>query len=233
MIIIIKITKRPMLLLTKQTKGLTVNNLVDLTFYKQSFSHLSTSIPNIDESTISKEILEVQTLKQLRAFAKQHKINLKGITLKNKTVNVILAHFLRARASTAPVEILDRKFAIITNDFDYIDVSLWFRGNKKSLDRCLSTRQFKRLLAHYVKKEKIKPDNPLYPAIQTDGFVFLPPILAVHVASYLSVELHYEILEYYLYSRVSQIEAVYEAKIESLKQDNINLQLGIKLNRKA
>jgi hypothetical protein len=224
-----------MLLLTKQTKGLAVNNLINLTFYKQSFSHLSTSIPNIDESTISKEILEVQTLKQLRAFAKQHKINLKGIRLKNKIVNVILAYFLRARASTAPVEILDRKFDIITNDFDYIDVSLWFRGNKKSLDRCLSTRQFKRLLAHYVKKEKVEPDNSLYPVIQTnkDNSIFLPPILAVHVASHLSVKLHYEILEYYLYSKVSQIEAMYEAKIESLKQDNINLQLGIKLNKKA
>ena len=55
--------------------------------------------------------------------------------------------------------------------------------------------------------------------------------MSVYVASYLSHELHYEILEYYLFSKVSQIEAVYEAKIKSLEQEKINLELGIKLNR--
>ena len=63
-----------------------------------------------------------------------------------------------------------------------------------------------------------------------DKNIFLPPVLSVYVASYLS-ELHYEILEYYLFSKVSQIEAVYEAKIKSLEQEKINLELGIKLNR--
>jgi len=220
-----------MLFLSKQTK----------TFYGYSFSHFSTSTTSIDESAnllselVSEEILQGQTLKQLRTFARKHNISLKGNYLKTKIVNIILAHFLRIRVSRAPVEVLDRKFTIKTNDYDYIDVGLWFHGQKRLLDRCLSTRQFKNLLAHYVKKEKIEFDDPRYPSLKrtNDSYVFLPAILAVHAASHLSVELHYEILEYYLYSRASQIEAVFEAEIASLKQENINLQLGIKLNKKA
>ena len=59
----------------------------------------------------------------------------------------------------------------------------------------------------------------------------MPPVLAVFVSSYLSPQLHYEILEYYLYGKVDQIEAVSKAKISSLEQQLAIANLDIKLNR--
>lgn len=59
----------------------------------------------------------------------------------------------------------------------------------------------------------------------------MPPILAVFVASYLSPKLHYNILEYYLHSRMDQIESVYKATIDSLEQKLLISELGLKLNR--
>jgi hypothetical protein len=52
------------------------------------------------------------------------------------------------------------------------------------------------LLATHIEKEKIESNDPIYQSIQTnkDNPIFLPPVLAVYVASYLNVKLHYEIL---------------------------------------
>jgi len=111
----------------------------------------------------------------------------------------------------------------------HINVSVWFRGKRKKLDRCIKSKRFQKLLAEYSKKESNTITIPIQP--DENNAIFLPPVLSVYVASYLSHELHYEILEYYLFSKVSQIEAVYEAKIKSLEQEKINLELGIKLNR--
>jgi hypothetical protein len=86
--------------------------------YFSTFSH------SIDESNISKEILEVQTIKQFKSFAKKHEINLRGFRVKEKIVNIILAHFLHIKASTTPVEVLNKTFNIVTNDDGYINVSL-------------------------------------------------------------------------------------------------------------
>ena len=81
----------------------------------------------------------------------------------------------------------------------YINVSVWFQGKGKKLDRCIKSKRFQKLLAEHIKKE---PNIiiPIQPGKDKD--TFLPPVLSVCVASYLSHELHYEILEYYLFSKV-------------------------------
>ena len=175
----------------------------------------------------SKEILETKTIAEMRTLAKHRQINLKGSRKKDQIINIILAHFLQIKTQT-PLEVIDNSFHIVSNDLGHINVSVWFKGKSKKLDRCIKSKRFQKLLAEYSKKESntiipIQPDE--------DNAIFLPPVLSVYVASHLSHELHYEILEYYLFSKVSQIEAVYEAKIKSLEQEKINLELGIKLNR--
>ena len=110
---------------------------------------------------------------------------------------------------------MDNSFHIVSNDLGYINVSVWFKGKGKKLDRCIKSKRFQKLLAEYIKKESNTITIPIQPG--EDNAIFLPPVLSVYVASYLSHELHYEILEYYLFSKVSQIEAVYEAKIKSLE----------------
>ena len=175
----------------------------------------------------SKEILEAKTIREMKILAKRSKINLKGGRKKNEIVNIILAHFLQIKTSKTPFEVLDKSFDIVTNDLGYINVSIWFKGKPKSLKRCMKTKRFQELVAQHIKKEP----NSILTQQGDDNAVFLPHVLSIFVASYLSQELHYEILDYYLSGRVSQIEAVYEARIKSLEQDKINLELGIKSNR--
>jgi len=93
-------------------------------------------------------------------------------------------------------------------------------------------------MAEYIKLENIEPGDPRYPTIAVTNKgdpVYLPPVLVIHVASYLSVKLRYDILTYYLSSHPAQVNAVLNAENESLKLENQNLtlQLNIKLNRKA
>jgi hypothetical protein len=158
----------------------------------------------------SKEILKTKTIVEMRALAKRSQINLKGAKKKDKIINIILAHFLYMKTSEITFEVIDKSFKIVTNDLGYINVSIWFKGKPKSLKRCMETKRFQKLLAEYIKKE---PNNV---SIQQgdDNAIFLPPVLSVFIASYLSYELDYEILEYYLSSRASHIEAVYGTKIK-------------------
>ena len=91
-----------------------------------SFRRYSASNPIPDELNISRETLEVQTVKQLRSLARIHKINLRGIRLKKNMINVILSYFLYVKSSKTPsdIEVLDRNFSISVNDSGFIDVSL-------------------------------------------------------------------------------------------------------------
>jgi hypothetical protein len=91
------------------------------------------------------------------------------------------------------------------------------------------------MLNSFINKYGLEPNDPRYPSIERNdtGSIYLSPIMALHVATYLNEELYYEIFEYFLISKVEQIESVYQSKINSLEQDIRNLELGIKLNKPA
>lgn len=178
----------------------------------------------------SRKTLQDKTVAELKEFAKASKINLRKTRSKAKIVDIIFSHGEMLQQSTTSIEVIENSFDIVADDRGYINVSLWFKGKLKSLDRCIKTKRFQELLAQYIEKEKPKRDDILVSQGQGEA-TFLPPILAIFVASHLNKELHYDILQYYLFSKVSQIEMVYRAEIASLKQDNEALELGLKLNR--
>jgi len=194
-----------------------------MTIYSQTKVHelkiFKTYFSTEDKDDYSKEILETKTIAEMRALAKRRQINLKGTKKRDKIINIILAYFLQIKTSENTSEVLDRSFDIITNDLGHINVSIWFKGKPKSLKRCMETKRFQDFTAEHIKRE---PNIILTPQ-GDDNAVFLPPVVSVFVASYLSRELQYEIFDYYVLSRVSQIEAVYKAKTESIEQDKIDL----------
>ena len=67
--------------------------------------------------------------------------------------------------------------------------------------------------------------------IKKNGGLFVNPILALHAASFLSIKLYYEILEFYLKTKYSKMEEIYDAKIETLEQQLVVAELGLKSNK--
>jgi hypothetical protein len=67
--------------------------------------------------------------------------------------------------------------------------------------------------------------------VEKNGDLFVNPILALHAASFLSVKLYYEILDFYLYAKYSKMEEIYNSKIESLEQQLVVAELGLKFNK--
>ena len=67
--------------------------------------------------------------------------------------------------------------------------------------------------------------------LQKNGDLFVNPILALHVASFLSVKLYYEILDFYLCAKYNKMEEIYNSKIESLEQQLVVAELGLKFNK--
>jgi hypothetical protein len=154
---------------------------------------------------------------------------LSGAKRKDEIVNVILAYYLQVKSSESEIT-LPETFDILTDNNNNINVSVWFQGNSRALERCISSTRFKKLLDQYCKRNQKQPHEIL---IRQDknNHLYLPPVLAVFVASYLSPRLHYEILEYYLYGKLDEIEFAYKAKINSLEQRLAIAEWGIKLNR--
>ena len=157
--------------------------------------------------------LEKKNIKTLRALAKEHKINLQQNRKKSEIINIVLSFFLKLKSSDIPTKVLPMKFDIITDSNANINISLWFRGKGHLLSRCVKSSRFKGLVALHCKIEK-KPKNDII--IEKNGDLFVNPILALHAASFLSVELYYEILDFYLSAKYSEMEKIYNSKIESL-----------------
>lgn len=179
--------------------------------------------------TYTRKELKSQTVKNLRQLAKNDQIQLMGAKRKDEIVNVMLAYYLEVKSSESEIT-LPKTFDVLTDDNNNINVGVWFQGNSRALERCISSTRFLKLLDQYCKKNQKQPHEIL---IRQDknNHLYLPPVLAVFVASYLSPRLHYEILEYYLYGKVDEMESVYKAKISSLEQQLVIAELGVKLNR--
>jgi len=67
--------------------------------------------------------------------------------------------------------------------------------------------------------------------VEKNGNLFVSSILALHAASFLSVRLYYEILNFYLYAKYNKMEEIYNSKIKSLEQQLIVAELGLKFNK--
>jgi len=181
------------------------------------------------ESDYTWEDLNSQTVASLRQLARNDQIKLSGAKKKSDIVNVMLVHYLAVKSSDSEIT-LPKTFAIVTDDASNINVSVWFKGNSRALERCLGLKRFKRLLDEYCKRNQKQPSEVLiYEGIDND--VYLPPVLAIFVASYLSPQLHYDILQYYLYCRLDDIESVHRAETDYLKQQLAVAELGLKLDR--
>lgn len=180
--------------------------------------------------TYTQEELNSQTVKNLRQLAKDDQIQLSGVKRKDEIVNVMLAYYLQVKSSESEITSLPETFDILTDDNNNINVSVWFQGNSRVLERCISSTRLKKLLDQYCKRN-LKQPHEISISQDKNNHLYLPPVLAVFIASYLSSRLHYEILEYYLYGKVDEIESAYKAKISSLEQHLAIAELGIKLNR--
>jgi len=87
------------------------------------------------------------------------------------------------------------------------------------------TVRFQKLLDKYCKRSQKQPHKVLNRLNKNDP-IFLPPVLAFYVASYPSPVLHLEILDYYLYGRLDEIEFVYKKQISLLDQQLAVANLG-------
>ena len=141
----------------------------------------------------------------------------------------MFACYLQVKSSESK-PILPGTFDILTNDNNNINVIIWFQGKGWSLEKCIGTARFKNLLDEFCENNQKQPHEILTHQGK-NNHLFLPPILAIFVASYLSPKLHYNILKYYLHSRMDQIESVYKTTIDFLEQKLLISELGLKLNR--
>ena len=68
--------------------------------------------------------------------------------------------------------------------------------------------------------------------VEKNGDTFVEPILALHAATFLSIKLYYEILDFYLYTKYSKLKEIYESRIKSLEQKLVLAEeLGVKFNK--
>jgi hypothetical protein len=111
-------------------------------------------------------------------------------------------------------------------------LTLVFRG--RSFEKRIDTERFKNLLDKYCENNQKQPHEILTRQSKNNHF-FLPPILAVFVASYLSPKLHYNIIIFWsitcCIAEYVKLESVYQATIDSLEQKLLISELGLKLNR--
>ena len=185
---------------------------------------------NTDRDLIIYERVELEkmTIPTLRALAKQRKINLQQKRKKSEIINIMFSFFLQLKNSDTDTKILPMNFNIITDSNNNINISLWFRGKGHLFSRCINSKRFNDLVTlHCTIKKKQKKDV----IVEKNGDLFVDPILALHAASFLSVKLYYEILDFYLYAKYSKMEEIYNSKIESLEQQLVVAELGLKFNK--
>ena len=172
--------------------------------------------------------LEKMTIKTLRALAKQRKINLQKKRKKSEIINIMFSFFLQLKSSDIDTRILSMNFNIITDSNNNINISLWFKGKGHLFSRCINSKRFNGLVTLHCKIEKKQKNDVM---VEKNGDLFVNPILALHAASFLSVKLYYEILDFYLYAKYSKMEEIYNSKIESLEQQLVVAELGLKFNK--
>ena len=111
-------------------------------------------------------------------------------------VAIIFEYFRSLDSPTArPTGFFDIRLRV--NDIGFIDVSRWFRGDKERLNKYINGKEFISLKQHHFKVHNIDPANDEAIIQRTeDGSVFLHPVLAVYIASKVSLEWKYAVLRY-------------------------------------
>jgi hypothetical protein len=172
--------------------------------------------------------LEKMSVKVLKALAKERKINLQKKRKKSEIINIMFAFFLQLKNSEMDIEILPMNFDIITDSNNNINISLWFKSKAQLFSRCINSKKFNDLLKLHCRIEKKQKNEVM---VEKNGDLFVHPIIALHAASFLSLELYYEILDFYLHAKYNKMEEIYNSKIEILKQKVIIAELGAKFNK--
>ena len=164
---------------------------------------------NKNQIIYKKVELEKMTVKELRALAKQRRINLKKKRKKSEIINIMFSFFLQLENSYADTKILPMNFDIITDSSNNINISLWFRGQGHLFSRFINSKKFNNLVTLHCTIKKKKKNDVM---VEKNGDLFVNPILALHAASFLSLKLYYEILELYLYTKYNKMEGFYNSK---------------------
>lgn len=205
------------------------NNGIEIIDQNTNKKFLYNMLNNKDPIFYEKVELEAMNVKELRALAKVSKINLYSVWKKNEIVNIMFSFFLELKNSAiTDIEILPTKFDIITDSNNNINISLWFKGRGNLFGRCINSKRFNKLVKLHCEIKKKKRSDII---VEKNNDLFVDPILALHAATFLSVKLYYDILDFYIHSKYNRIEEIYNSRIKSLEQQIILTKLGIKLNK--
>lgn len=157
-------------------------------------------------------------------FAIKHNIKLRKSLNKAQIINKILSHIQKLKDLKIYSEILSKKFIIIRGPDNTINISIWFKGDKDLLKKCIESPKFQSLLRHHagINKTKKKEAQKTY-IIEKYGATFAPPILALHAASFLEIESHYNISKFHLCDKYNQIAEISTAEFKIFKKQLLTL----------
>ena len=184
-------------------------------------NHNSSNINYLDSQN-----LENLTVEELKKVAKEHHINLKGKRKKADIKQSIKTFFLTKNRSS-DIEVISPKFPIVSDSKARINISLWFRDDRRStgynrLKRFLESRDVIRLTKQICERKNLKEGEVIY---HTKDGVFVVLQLALLAGSYLNDELFYDIYDFYLVAKPAEIQRQVRREATLLLKE-----LGVKLN---
>jgi len=155
---------------------------------KHNFSSETQSSNSNNIDYLDSQNLENLTVKELKKVAKEHRINLKG-KRKKADIKQSIETFFLTKNRPSDIEVISPKFPIVSDSKTRVNISLWFRDDRRStgynrLKRFLESRD----VICYTK----------------DG-VFVVHQLVLLAGSYLNDELFYDIYDFYLVSKPAEI----------------------------
>ena len=187
---------------------------------------------NINNENIPERIeLQAMTIKVLRELSKENQVNLKGARSKSKIIHLLFSFFLRLKLSKQiqEINILPGDLRIIVDDNGKYNVSQWFVGKGHLFKRCIKSKKFNQLLQLFCQQQE--KEEIYFIEEKTDGY-YMSPVLAVHAASFLSIDLYKEILEFYVNHRYNQMSDSYDTQIEILSEELLISKEGIIISNK-
>ena len=173
-----------------------------------------------------KEFLSSLTVKDLRNIARNYKISLKRLRNKSDIITLIHKHFCLLSNEKFPM--IAVRFEVLLDEKKRINIASWFILEKKKVARFLASKNFNRMKKKLCEKESLSLTDVLN---KDRGQIFVHLNLALLAASYLSDELFYNIYDYYLNTRVKELEKPLLNKIQELEIQLLTKEFGVKINK--
>lgn len=209
-------------------KIINLNKNIKFEINKKKKYNFSTKSESPDDvNYLDFQNLENLTVKELKSIAKKHDINLKGKKVKLDIKQTIKTFFLTKNISS-DLEVIAPKFPIVSDSKARINISLWFRDDRRStghnrLKRFLDSRETKRLRDEICDRECLTKDDVI---CKTKDGVFVKLHLVLLAASYLDDALYYDIHDFYLIAKPAEIKK--EVRREAV---SMMIELGVKINQ--